>query len=324
MAEFQDEFKSCDDFNDEFKSCDDFDEVDAVIIPPTVKRSVRVGNSLRSISVNSKGELCVVSVVHGKDIISFFNKDFKRIREDIKGIMSLRGATFTGTDDIVLVKYNNTNGSATNKLVELLHNWRDNQENYVTCELPSNLQHPHDCWLSKHSINPIESSDNLVLYLADTKSSIYQSRDNGYTWTALKLNPPLKNHWCAVKSGQRLWAAGNRLDHRSVLTGYFLFHYTDEDGDYELERFVDEHTADIKNFKPYNLIVDKNSHLIVVDENFAIHKFNSRGDYLRKIVDKIDFGDKLRPRYVALSSDEKELFVGTRNGYILVYDYKNE
>ena len=104
-----------------------------------------------------------------------------------------------------------------------------------TSEVPSNLIEPYDCWLSK------EPEDCHVLFLAD--------KESGKTWVALNLRPPLTGQWCAVKSGQRLWATGNRFENRcAVLTGYFLSHYSD--GNYDVENFIDEKTTDIDGFRP--------------------------------------------------------------------------
>ena len=298
-----------------FETQDDSDETDGVI--PGEKNDVFRGKGvIRSISVSSEGELCVV---HGKgqknSLITFLDRDLQLIKNIDKHI-SLRGAAFTGTGDVVILKHN-ANEGASEELVELLQNWRSNQETYITCKVPSTLQHPYDCWISRQLV------DHHVLYLSDMKSSVYQSRDNGNTWTSLKLHPPLTDHWCAVKSGKRLWAVGNRFERVSVLTGYFLYHYTDEDGEYKVERYIDEYTADIKDFKPIHMTVDNNDNLIVVDGEFKIHKFNSKGDYIRQILDGSNFNNIQRPRCVALSPDGRKLYVGTWNGRKMVFDYNN-
>ena len=295
-------------------------------------------------------------VVHGTTV-SFFNQAYERIK-DVDRQKHLRGATFVGTesDDVVVVKDSAGTG-APQEMVELLQNWRGNQETYTTCTIipPCNLNHehrdstlqqptstllkPHDCWLSRHPVDhdcllSSHDVDHHVFYLivscdADTppprqeavserKSFFYQSCDNGNTWAALNLNFPLTNHWCAARSGKRLWAVGNRFEKRSVLTGYFLCY-----GVYEVERFVDEYNAGIKDFLPVHLTVDKSQNLIVVDK-LTIHQFNSTGEHIRQIRLLYDNNKLGRPRCIALSHDELKLYVGTWKGNILVFDYNNE
>ena len=297
---------------------DNVDGLEKDIDKPLKVKNLFVGKNLTSISINSKDELCVV---HTSSKLSFIDKDLtQRIREDIDKKALLQSAAFTATDDIVVMR-SKTDTKTNENMVELLQNWRNIKFITKKCLLPSNLNEPYDCWLSR---NP---NDRHVLILADMKSSIFQSRDHGKMWVPLKLKPPLTNHWCAVKSGKRLWTVGNLPDGRASLTGYELHRPAGNAGFYELKRTINKITRDgndEQDFHPYHLTVDRNKNLIIVDyHNYAIHLFNKKGDYLRQLFNKVDL-EELRPRCVALSTNEKTLYVGTTKGYVLALDYNTD
>lgn len=281
--------------------------------------------TIKSISVSKGGdEICIVV----DEKLQFLNMAGSRIDSDSRH--RTLSASYISSQNVLLTtcwsktasnstqgqgRGNDTRGSSSETVIEV---WTlSRPSNKLTQVTTSQMKMPR-----------FSSSHDDVIYLADQKSGVLTSRDEGRTWQRLMLQPDpelggLWSHWCVAAVGHHLFCVGNRFNGRSVVTLYYRVTSSasskPEEDTYELERFINADTLGLATFTPTHLIGDSKGHVIVADKNNAVHVFNSRGDYIKMLLNKEEHGI-IQPCCLALSHDEKTLYVAQNKSNYGVID----
>jgi hypothetical protein len=310
-----------------------FDEIDGVEITDNGKRAWvrRKHQTIKSISVG-EDEICIVV----DESLQFLNKAGSTTDSDFW--QKTLNASYISSQTVLLTSRTKT-ASASTKGEGQNNDTRGSSSQTVldvwTLSRPSNRL--TQVTTSQMKMPRFSSSHDDVIYLADQKIGVLTSRDEGRTWQRLMLKPDPElggayvqwNHWCVAAVGQRLFCVGNHFNDRGVVTLYYRVTSSasskPEEDTYELERFINAHTLGLATFTPTHLIGDSKGHVIVADKNDAVHVFNSRGDYIKMLLNKEEHGI-IQPSCLALSHDEKTLYVAQKksnHGVIDTFSYDN-